>query len=68
MSQHYISFLAIKHFPKLLTKSKEILICQYWPSGSFWFLLVSDHDTYFPFVKDFLFDIKLHFMYKGGRQ
>ena len=48
----YLIPRAIKHFLKSLTKSKAILICQYWPLAPFWSLLASGHDTYFPFVKD----------------
>ena len=48
----YLVPRAMKHFIKSLTKSKAILICPYWPSTPFWPLLASDHDTYFPFIKD----------------
>ena len=48
----YLIPRAIKHFLKSLTKPKAILICPYWPSPPFWFLLASGHDTYLPFVKD----------------
>ena len=48
----YLIPRAIKHFLKLLTKSKAIFICPYWPSAPFWPLLASGHDTYFPFVKE----------------
>ena len=51
LSPTYLIPRATKHFLKSFTKPKAILICQYWPSASFWSLLASGHDTYFPFIK-----------------
>ena len=52
VTQTYFIPRAITHFLKSFTNSKAILICSYWHSAPFWFLLPSLYDAYFPFVKD----------------
>ena len=49
----YLIGKTIKHFCSSKTECKAILVCPYWPSATFWPLLVTKCNSLKSFIKDF---------------